>query len=242
MIRYRFFACVLAGTLLLTACGKPKSSSEADSGNAPSSSDASAPQSGAPSSESAPAASPRAEAPPPKPAPPKPIVIPAGTVLTVRLQQPVGSKISKPGERFEAALSAPLTANDRVVVPAGTMAAGTITQAHPAGRFKGGATLDLALDTLTINGVPYKIQTKPVVQTSTGKGKRTAGMIGGGAGAGALIGGLAGAGKGAAIGALVGAGAGTAGAAFTGKRDITLPVESVVNFQLTQPLTLRTAK
>jgi hypothetical protein len=63
-------------------------------------------------------------------------------------------------------------------------------------------------------------------------------MVGGGAGVGALIGGLAGGGKGAAIGAIAGAGAGTAGAAFTGNRDIVLPAESMLSFKLTEPLTL----
>jgi hypothetical protein len=66
-------------------------------------------------------------------------------------------------------------------------------------------------------------------------------LIGGGAGAGALIGGLAGGGKGAAIGALAGAGAGTAGAALTGNKDIVIPAESMVNFHLTAPVTITVA-
>jgi hypothetical protein len=57
-------------------------------------------------------------------------------------------------------------------------------------------------------------------------------MAGGGAGIGALIGGLAGGGKGVAIGALAGGGAGTAGGAFTGNKQIVLPVETLLNFRL----------
>ena len=75
--------------------------------------------------------------------------------------------------------------------------------------------------------------------TAKGKGKRTAVMAGGGAALGGIIGGLAGGGKGAAIGVLAGGGAGGAGAAFTGNKDIVLPAESAVSFQLKEPLQLQ---
>jgi hypothetical protein len=95
------------------------------------------------------------------------------------------------------------------------------------------------LDSVTINGTEHPVQTSSVVRSAQGKGKRTAVMAGGGAGLGALIGGLAGGGKGAAIGALAGGGAGTAGAAFTGNKDIILPAESALSFKLDQPLTVK---
>ncbi|MFI5105798.1 MAG: hypothetical protein ACHP79_12810, partial [Terriglobales bacterium] len=72
-----------------------------------------------------------------------------------------------------------------------------------------------------------------------GKGKRSAVVIGGGAGAGALIGALAGGGKGAAIGAAAGAGAGTAGAAFTGNKEIVLRPEDLLSFKLKQAVEVR---
>ena len=167
------------------------------------------------------------------------MVIPAGTVVTVRLAEPVGSKTSKEGERFQATIAEPITIGGKTVVPVGANASGQITEAHPAGKFKGGAALGLALTSLHVAGSNYAIQSTPVSQSSKGKGKRTATMVGGGAGAGALIGGLAGGGKGAAIGALAGGAAGTAGAAFTGNSDISLPAESALTFKLTAPLTLK---
>lgn len=176
----------------------------------------------------------------PAPAPPPPpVVIPAGTVLTVRLRQALGSKTSKVGDRFSATLAEPVLADGKPVAAAGSSASGTVTAAHAAGRFKGGATLGIALRTLTIAGHSYPITTVPSSLESKGKGKRTAGMIGGGAAGGALIGGIAGGGSGAAIGAAVGAGVGTAGAAFTGKRGINLPAESALAFKMTEPLTLK---
>lgn len=165
--------------------------------------------------------------------------IPAGTVLTIRLGQAVGSKISQSGEKFTGTLAEPVEANGAVLVPKGAEVQGTVQEAAPLGRFKGGARLRLTLDSVTINGKPYPIQTSSIARSEKGKGKRTAVMTGGGAGLGALIGGLAGGGKGAAIGAIAGAGAGGAGAAFTGNKDIVLPAESALSFRLEQPVELR---
>ena len=171
------------------------------------------------------------------PAPPLEIVVPAGTVLHVRLVQALGSKISQDGQRFDATLSSPVTVKGERVIPSGTEAVGTVTEAHAAGRFKGGATLVLQLNSIHLNGKVYPIRTTSFSSESKGKGKRTAEMVGGGTAGGALIGGLAGGGKGALIGGLIGAGAGTAGAA-TGNRDITLRSETPLTFELASSLKL----
>jgi len=174
-----------------------------------------------------------------KPEAPKTLIVPAGTVLTVRLGQAVGSKISSPGETFTASVASPVAVDGKTVIPAGATATGNVVDAKPLGRFKGGASLQLRLTSITVNGADQAISTSSVVRTEKGKGKRTAVLAGGGAGLGALIGGLAGGGKGAAIGALAGAGAGTGGAAFTGNKDIVLPAESALSFKLEQPLQVK---
>lgn len=180
--------------------------------------------------------------PPPPPAPkpkPKPVVVPAGTIFTVRTNQALSTKTAQTGTSFTGTIMTPITHEGRMVIPAGSDVTGIVTDAKKAGKFKGGASLALTLDSVTINGHKYNIVTEYFGQESKGKGKRTAGMVGGGAGVGAAIGGLAGGGKGAAIGALAGAAAGTAGA-LTGNRDIELPAESALSFKLNQALTLRT--
>jgi hypothetical protein len=163
-------------------------------------------------------------------------VVPSGTTLTVRLGETLSSKDSQPGQTFTATLVNPVEADGRPVIPAGATATGTVVAAHAAGKFKGASLLEIRLSSVTIGGKQYSIQTSAVEREQKGKGKRSAAMIGGGAGAGALIGALAGGGKGAAIGALVGGGAGTAGAAYTGKADVTLPAESALSFKLDAPL------
>ncbi len=170
---------------------------------------------------------------------PKPVVIPAGTTLTVRLGEAVGSKISQDGQTFSASVVDPIAIGGKTVIPAGAAATGTVVSAKPLGRFKGGASLQIKLTSINLNGADQAIDTSSISRAAKGKGKRTATMIGGGAGLGALIGGLAGGGKGAAIGAVAGAGAGTAGTAYTGNKDIVLPAESALSFKLEQPLEVK---
>ena len=170
---------------------------------------------------------------------PKPIVVPAETVISVVLDESVGSKTSSPGQNFAATVNAPVEVDGRTAIPKGARATGIVKDAKAAGRFKGGARLELTLASIEVNGTTYNVQTTAPNETSTGKGKRTAAMVGGGAGGGALIGGLAGGGKGAVIGGLIGAAAGTGGAGLTGNRDIVLPAETPVSFKLVEPLEIK---
>jgi len=180
---------------------------------------------------------PAAVAPPP---PPKPVVVPSGTVLTIRTSQEISSKTAQAGMTFGGSTATPITIDGKVAIPAGADVSGVINDVKKAGKFKGAAQLSLSLHSVTVNGHPYNIETEFFDKTTTGKGKRTAGVIVGGTGVGAAIGGIAGGGKGAAIGALVGAAAGTVGAATTGNnRNIELPAESALSFRLVQPLTLK---
>ena len=177
--------------------------------------------------------------PTPTPTPaPTPIVIPSGTALSIRTTSAIGTNDSKSNQEFEASLAKPVLAGNEVVIPKGAAVKGVILKSESAGRIKGEGALILQLTSLTFQGKPYKIATDHAMQQSKSRGKRSATMIGGGGAAGALIGGLAGGGKGAAIGALAGAGAGTAGATMTGKRDMTIPAETILDFKLTAPLTL----
>jgi hypothetical protein len=165
----------------------------------------------------------------------KTYTVPAGTIVSVRLGEALGSKISQSGQDFTATLAEPIVVDGKEVIPAGAEAHGVVVDAKPLGRFKGAAGLKIELNEIK----SYKVQTASVNRSAKGKGKRTAVMIGGGAGAGALIGALAGGGKGAAIGAAAGAGAGTAGTYFTGNKDVVLPAETVVSFKLLEPLQVK---
>jgi hypothetical protein len=166
--------------------------------------------------------------------------IPAGTSLAVRVNQRIDVKHAHAGERFSGEIVEPVTENGAVVVPRGTPVLGRIDAAHRRGHFKGRSILELRLVSMQLNGTSYDIDTHDTIRTKKGKGKRTAGFIGGLTGAGMLIGGIASGGAGLAIGAASGAGAGTLLAGTTGNRDIVIPAESVVRFRLADVLVVQT--
>jgi hypothetical protein len=166
-------------------------------------------------------------------------VIPAGTAVTIRLGQTLSSKSSEAGQTFEGTLASAVRVDGKELIPAGSKVTGEVTDAHPLGKFKGGATLGARLTAVEVKGKSYDISTSMVARSIKGKGKRTAVVAGGGAALGAIIGGLAGGGKGAAIGALAGGGAGTAGAAYTGNKEIVFPAESALTFTLKDALELK---
>lgn len=227
---------VAAALLAIAGCNKSANNVQPNNAQQPSNAQPAANPSAPDASQ---AANQPQQAPPATPAPPPPpIVIATGTVLTVTVDQAVSSKTASAGDHFDASLAEPVRVNGTEVLRSGTRVSGVVTQAQSAGRLNGSSVLGLALDSITVRGKAYRLRTASVAENSKGRGKRTGIGAGGGAAFGAIVGAIAGGGKGAAIGALAGGGAGAGGAAFTGKRDITVPAETRLDFTLAGPVTI----
>lgn len=165
-----------------------------------------------------------------------PVEVPAGTVLPVRIDQTLASDMNHPGETFKGEIAKPVAVNGIIAIPAGAAVTGTIVQVDNAGHFKGRSAVVIQVSSISYNGHSYSVASNDYTRVSATLGKRSAEMIGGGAGLGALIGAIAGHGKGALIGAAAGAGAGTAAQVMTHPPVAKIPAETVVNFRLTSAL------
>ena len=155
--------------------------------------------------------------------------------MVVTVTEQLSASKNSVGDGFTGVLAQSVkTADGAVVFPRGARVVGTVVADKGQGKFKGSGALGIQVTSIA----GTRVNTSSYEKEEKGKGKRTAGFIGGGGGGGALIGGLAGGGKGALIGGRIGAGAGTAGAAFTGNHDVVIPSESTVSFRLTAPVTV----
>src|SRR3981189_3187410 len=107
----------------LVACSKKP----ADTASNSASQDMAAPSNAAGGNAMRSTGAPAASAPAPAAPEPQsqPLVVPAGTTLTVRLGESVGSKISSPGQPFSATLASPVTVEGNTVIPPGASARGT---------------------------------------------------------------------------------------------------------------------
>jgi hypothetical protein len=172
----------------------------------------------------------------------KRVAVPAGTRILVRMVDSIDSSKQKKGYRFTATLEANLQAYEVTVAKKGTTLYGVLAAASSSGKFKGSSELQLELTDIVINGTTYPLMTSTYEVKGKGEGGNTAKKVVGGAGLGALIGGLAGGGTGAGIGALAGAGLGTAVAGSKKGEQLSIPSETLLEFRLEQPTELPIAK
>jgi hypothetical protein len=162
--------------------------------------------------------------------------IPAGQEFDVRLQTTLSSETAMPEQRFEATTAVDITQEGTVLVPAGSVVRGVVTDVKRPGRIDRAGSLTLSFDQITVRGRSHPIRAMATQIFESGGIREEAGTAGVGAGAGAILGGLIGGVKGAVLGAVIGAGG--AIAATEGK-DINLPAGTIVRLRMDSPVTIR---
>ena len=170
---------------------------------------------------------------------PQTVTIPAGTLLSIRIDQSLSTSSTQTGDSFRATLDQPLVVDSMVVAERGSRVEGRIVESDPGGRVQGLAKLTLELVRLdSSDGQRLRLQTEPFSKQAKSETKRDVAKVGAAAGIGAAIGAIAGGGKGAAIGAAVGGAAGAGGVAATRGAAAEVPAETRMTFRLRDPITV----
>jgi hypothetical protein len=166
------------------------------------------------------------------------VIIPSGTQIAVRTNQRIDSHDVVEGQTFSAQLEEDVRdESGSLAIPRGSDVM-LVTR-----RVENSGDITLDIDSITVDGRRYRVSTVDQElennRDGVGANKRTGQYVGGGAVLGAIIGAIAGGGKGAAIGAVVGGGAGATAQIVTRGKEVHVPAETVLRFQLDHRLRLR---
>jgi hypothetical protein len=155
--------------------------------------------------------------------------------LDVRLQNTLSSETATVEQRFEATTVVDLEQDGRVLIPAGSVVKGVVSEVEKAGRLERAGKLTLSFDAITVRGREHRIRGTATQVFKSGGIREEGGTAGAGAGAGAIVGGIIGGLKGAVLGAVIGAGGAIAA---TDGKDVELPAGSMVRVRFDTPVTV----
>jgi hypothetical protein len=159
--------------------------------------------------------------------------VPVGQELDVRLSNSLSSETAKVEQRFEATTVADVVQDGRVLIPAGSVVQGVVSDVDKAGRVDRDGALTLSFDRIRVRGREHEMRAS-ATQVFESKGIREeAGTAGVGAAAGGVVGGIIGGLRGAILGAAIGAGGAIAA---TDGKDVSLPAGSIVRIRLDTPV------
>ena len=171
------------------------------------------------------------------------LVVSADSVIGLQTENRITSETARVEDRVEARVTREVKVGDRVAIPAGARALGSVMQVERGGKFKERARLGIRFHTLVLaDGTRLPISTETIYRDGEAPGNATAAKVGGAAVGGAILGAILGGAKGAVIGSTAGAGAGTAVVMAGDRNAATLPAGTPMTIRLLSPVTVTSEK
>ncbi len=168
------------------------------------------------------------------------VIVPAGTMIRVRINQAMDSRHTQPGAPFDGVVLNDVLVEGMVAIPRGASIQGQVADAQPGGDLRGRGGIALELSQVILEGHPYPLATVAWSQRGYDKTGQTVGTTVGLGAAGATIGAIAGGGPGALLGAGIGAIAGLGVSSASHQGEAAMPSEAIVSFRLAQQTALMT--
>jgi hypothetical protein len=166
----------------------------------------------------------------------EPLVVPASSVIGLRVETPLSTERAQVEDRVEARVTRDVLVDGRVAIPSGARAMGSVILVERGGKMKDRARLGVRFHTLTLSdGSELPINTEAIYREGDSPSGESARKIGGAAVGGAILGALIGGKKGAVIGGATGAAGGTAVVVAGDRNAATLPAGTIVTIRLAAP-------
>jgi hypothetical protein len=167
------------------------------------------------------------------------LVVSADSVIGLQTENRITSETARVEDRVEARVTRDVKVGERVAIPAGAKAIGSVMQVERGGKFKERARLGIRFHTLVLaDGTRVPISTETIYRDGEAPGNSSAAKVGGAAVGGAILGAILGGAKGAVIGSTAGAGAGTAAVMAGDRNAATLPAGTPMTVRLLSPVTV----
>jgi len=167
------------------------------------------------------------------------LIVSADSVIGLQTENRITSETARVEDRVEARVTRDVKVGERVAIPAGAKAIGSVMQVERGGKFKERARLGIRFHTLVLaDGTQVPISTETIYRDGEAPGNATAAKVGGAAVGGAILGAILGGAKGAVIGSTAGAGAGTAAVMAGDRNAATLPAGTPMTVRLMSPVTV----
>ena len=171
------------------------------------------------------------------------LVVSPQTVIGLATETKLSSETARVEDRVDAKVTRDVKVGDRIAIPAGARAIGSVTQVERGGKFKERAVLGIRFHTLVLaDGTRLPISTETIYRYGEAPGNGSAAKVGGAAVGGAILGAILGGAKGAAIGATAGAGGGTAAVMAGDRKEATVAAGTPMTVRILAPVTVTTEK
>lgn len=178
--------------------------------------------------------------------------LPVGTLISARIREAISTETTVQGSSFTASLTEPILRDGAVLLPAGSVVSGRVSEVHGGKRITGPAAIHLQPVSVTLpDGTRYPLRGQ-VIDTGVynhtkvdsegtilrrDHAKATVSELGLATGAGAAAGAVFGGVPGALIGGAVGAGVGTT-VWLKQDKETEVPAQTLITFSLNEPLTV----
>jgi type IV secretory pathway VirB10-like protein len=171
------------------------------------------------------------------------LVVAADSVIGLQTETRISSETARVEDRIDARVTRDVKVGDRIAIPAGSRAIGTVMQVERGGKFKERARLGIRFNSLVLaDGTRLPISTETIYRDGEAPGNGSAAKVGGAAVGGAILGAILGGAKGAAIGATAGAGGGTAAVMTADRNAATLAAGTPMTVRILAPITVTTER